>query len=71
MYYCNVCNKNYSCDSIHDSGHANSACHKNNFENNTLSINDDTSINHLLMISQLRNVTTLKKKWLYFDQFKC
>ena len=67
MYYCNVCNKNYSCDSIHVSRHTNSACHKNNLENNTLSINDDIVvlfINYLLTILQFKkcnNTSHLKR----------
>ena len=62
-----MCNKNYSCDSIHVSRHANSACHKNNLEKNTLSINDDTSIHSSIndtSIKKCNNTLTFKKKWL-------
>ena len=60
MYYCNVCNKNYSCDSIHVSRHTNSACHKNNLENNIVHCPLMTIllfIYYLLTIFQLKNVT--------------
>ncbi|KYN11368.1 hypothetical protein ALC57_16481 [Trachymyrmex cornetzi] len=74
MYYCIVCIKNLSCVPIHVSRHANSACNKN-LEKNTLCVNDDTSINSSFIkdtsIKNCNIIPTFKKKWLYFEQFKC
>jgi len=36
MYYCNICNKSFSCSAAHVSRHADSACHKNNIKENII-----------------------------------
>lgn len=66
LYYCSICNNNYSCNSTL-SRHADSACHKNNIKVNTLTDNNN---NVDSPIKKLRK-SKFQQKWLEIQQFKC
>jgi len=40
IYYCNICNKSFSCSASHVSRHVDSACHKNNIKENIIDNNN-------------------------------
>lgn len=70
LYYCSVCNKNFSCTSTHISRHADSAYHKNNIKANTLLSDNDCNDDVDLSTKKLRK-SVFQQKWLNIEQFKC
>jgi len=66
LYYCTICNKNFSCNSTHVSRHADSAYHKNNIKVKTLS---EINCNNDLPTKKSRKAV-FRQEWLDIEQFK-
>lgn len=62
LFYCNICNKSFSCSS-HVSRHVDSACHKNNIKENAVP-GKDTVQNKKAQYKR-----TFKAQWLDIEIF--
>ncbi|XP_011159374.1 uncharacterized protein LOC105195594 [Solenopsis invicta] len=64
LYHCVICNKNFSCSSVHISRHAESAYHKNNMTRDPLS-NDDEDF-----LAKKSRRPVFQPEWLEIDRYK-
>lgn len=70
LYYCSICNKNFSCNSTHVSRHADSACHRNNIDKAKTVLADVDCKNDLPTKKSSRK-SVFQQRWLEIEQFKC
>lgn len=68
LYYCSICNENFSCSTSHVSRHANSVSHRNNMKENTSSNDDNVTDDDVE--NKTPSKSAFKTKWLDRNDYK-